>query len=221
MSSITAITPLKKDPDCWAVKVDGKTAAIVTSGDRIELGLKVGDAWDEELAERAGRAQAIQSARQDALKRLGRRAFSRRQLTDKLRAKDHGDDAIEAALDRLEKVGLIDDPAFGRALIREASRAKPAGARLLRAKLFKAGLGESLIGELLAEQREDPAAVETARAKAIEMARKRYSSMGRYDAPTRKRRLYGMLARRGFDNDVIQDILRQVMTDDDDAGGVY
>ena len=45
---------------------------------------------------------------------------------------------------------------------------------------------------------------------ATEFARKRAASLARYDAATRKRRLYGQLARRGFTPDVIRSAMEAV-----------
>jgi SOS response regulatory protein OraA/RecX len=79
-------------------------------------------------------------------------------------------------------------------------------------KLFRAGLSDATIMELLAEH--EQTGDDQVIPKAIRMARKHYQSMARLDEPTRKRRLYGLLARRGFDRDAIERILRAAMKQD-------
>ena len=71
-------------------------------------------------------------AYEKGLRLLGQRAHSRTELKRKLRVK-YGEDAVEAALARLEESGLIDDAAFAASLAEELYRRKAyAPERVLR-----------------------------------------------------------------------------------------
>jgi regulatory protein len=55
---------------------------------------------------------------------------------------------------------------------------------------------------------------------AIQLARKRAASLGGLDPLARRRRLYGFLARRGYEADEIRAALAVVLRGDGDAGDV-
>lgn len=200
---VTAVRSTKRDPMRVTVRVAGRVVVTLPREQADELGIGEGVEWTAALAEQTDQAAAMDKAKRDALSRLNRRALSRRELARKLRDKGHADAAIEPVLDRLTEVGLLDDAAFGRALIRELRARKPAGPRLLKSKLFQKGLDGKLIDELIAEASQDNDDV----AAATRLARQRARSLERYDEKTRTRRLWGMLARRGFDTDVIRQAL--------------
>ena len=103
-------------------------------------------------------------AMRDAMRRLARRAMSRGQVRDKLRTLGHGAAVIDRVLARLDELELIDDAAFGRMLIDETRRARPAGPRLLQQKLRQKGLDPELIGRLIDEAEEHADADADARA---------------------------------------------------------
>ena len=201
MQRITAITPAKRKAGRFVVKVDGRAVATLRERSVADLSLAVGQLWDERLAADVARAVAFDKAYDAAATRLNRRAMSRRQLHDKLRQLGHEQETVDQVLDRLESLRLVDDEALGRELIRQIAESKPAGAPLLRSKLMQRGLDRQLIDRLLDELAPTP---EQATEGAAELARKKWRTMANLDPRTRKRRLWSMLARRGFDSDTIQ-----------------
>jgi regulatory protein len=149
-----------------------------------------------------------------ALSRLNRAAMSRDRLDAKLADAGFDADTRAAALDRLELAGLLDDHAYARVLIDEFRRAG-AGPAMLRRKLIQRGVKSVLIDQLLAEIDQPGDVMDRARA----FARKRLAALARFDPPTRARRLGGALARRGYDADVVAQIVAELVGDDrnDDA----
>ena len=201
MQRITAIVSAKRKPGRYVVKVDGRAVATLRERSVADLGLAVDQLWDERLATDVARAAAFDKAYGDAATRLNRRAMSRRQLHDKLRQLGHDRETVDQVMDKLESLRLVDDEALGRELIRQIADARPAGAPLLRSKLMQRGLDHELIDRLLDELAPTS---EQAAEGAAELARKKLRTMTRLDPNTRKRRLWSMLARRGFDSDTIQ-----------------
>lgn len=219
---IKAIVPTQRDPNRMTIRVaaapgrKGRVVATLNARAIHELGLAVGMRWDDALAERIAEAATYDKAFRSAMNRLAKRAMSQGMLHDKLRQAGHGQQIRDAVMQRLDKLGLIDDEAFGRALIAETTRAKPAGPRLLRQKLFQKRLDEALINRLLAEHADTTAKLEDPHAEAIAFAQKRARLLARFDAATRRRRLYGQLARRGFDTDTITAAMNAALRDDPD-----
>ena len=133
--TITALKPTRRDPTRVTVFVDGEAAAVVPSELVHELALAVGLVVDERaevrLADADRRARAIDAA----MRALARRPFSRRELATKLAQKGHARDAVDEALARADRAGLLDDEAYAREAARAELARKPAGRRLIESKL--------------------------------------------------------------------------------------
>jgi regulatory protein len=228
---ILAIRPTQRDPNRATVRVGSpkltakgtprKGRVVVTlNRSAIEtLGLRVGDVWDQRLAETLTTAGQEDQAFRAAARRLARRAMSAGMVRQKLRELGHELAAIESAMRRLDRLALLDDAAFGRALIREITRGKPAGDRLLFQKLRSKDLEPALIDQLLAEHRQqrEEAAEQTGEdpdADAVAFAIRRAASLQRLEPDVRRRRLYAQLARRGFGVDTIRKAMEAALRDD-------
>lgn len=196
---ITAIAPTKRDPQRGMLKVDGKVVATLSYKLIADMGLGVDDLWTDELARRVERAAAFDKALKAAMNRINRRAMSSGQLGMKLKEKEHGEEAIADVVEYLTELGVLDDRAYGEALMRELVGRKPAGPSLLRQKMYQKGLRRELIDELVREYVENNDQGELA----LKFALVKIRSMKRLDVATKKRRLWGALARRGFDSSAI------------------
>ncbi|MCX5658946.1 MAG: regulatory protein RecX [Planctomycetota bacterium] len=218
---ITHLTPSPRDAKRVAVRVNNKPVATLPASAVAELGLAVGGAWGEALAERVRDAAAFDAALRKAAKQIDRRARSAQQARDAM-ARQGLDEAMAGrVIDRLKALGLIDDAALGRALIEETLARQPAGAALLRAKLQRRGLDEEMINQLVGggdDIQRDAAAANSSGdssdvprpsglADARRLAVQTLPKLARFDAATRLRRLAGLLARRGFDADTIESAL--------------
>lgn len=206
MGLITAIVPDRKDPTRTIIKVDGRSVATVSQASIRELGIRENQPWDTQLAVQVAEAAKVDCAHRAAMQRLNRRALTTAQLASKLYRLGYAAATVQRVCRGLQQIGALDDEAFGRSLIRELQDRKPAGPRLLRQKLLQRGIEQSLIDRLIAESLDtaDP------RTTAIELARRKLPLLERHDPKTRKKRLWGMLQRRGFDEETIQEVLEEV-----------
>lgn len=132
-------------------------------------------------------------ARKILLDQLTGRARSRKELADKLAAKNVPPEIAARLLDRFEEVGLIDDDAFARLWIADRQRAKGLAPRALAQELRRKGVADEVVREALDEVEPD---AEEAAARAL--VRKKLRSLSRVDHATALRRLVGMLARKGY-----------------------
>ena len=69
-----------------------------------------------------GDAKALEDAKAHALRLLSLRSHSRKELVNKLTERGHSPNAVTAALDRLEEVGLQSDQEFAEAFVRSKWR---------------------------------------------------------------------------------------------------
>ena len=208
---ITAITPIDDDASRAAVRVGRRIVARLSWAQIEALALAVDQPWDDDLAARVADAAELTKAMRHAQSTLARRPHSRYELGGKLRKRGHGADVCRQVLDTLEQRGELDDEAFAHALVREELARKPAGAMLLRQKLAQKGVPRAIADRVVSEALAERDQVEPA----TQLARRRAMSLARLDAVTRRRRLHGLLARRGFDRDTIDAALRAVEGDED------
>lgn len=183
---ITAIEPRRKglcalyiDGEC-AVRLDAETVL----GHRFDVGREI---TDEQL--RACIADSdLKRCKDKAMWLIGYRDHSRRELIDKLR-RDYSAEAAEAAVSRLEELGLLDDGRFARRYAADLVNLKHLSARGVRQKLREKGIDRELIDEVMDElQPDEDAAIR-------EILARRYPDLG--DEKIR-RRAVAALTRMGY-----------------------
>ncbi|GAA1426046.1 regulatory protein RecX [Agrococcus citreus] len=148
----------------------------------------VGGSSDDDDADAAEPVDE-ESARSIALRALGRKAASRRELDRTLERRDVEPEVRAAVLDRLEGEGLVDDAQLARDTAERLRERKHMGERGIAAELRKRGLDPD---ELDDADRDDELQ------RAIDAAAERRRRLGSLDDETAERRLAGWLQRRGF-----------------------
>jgi regulatory protein len=136
-----------------------------------------------------------ESARAHAacLNLLDHRARTRQELDRALARRGIEPETAAAVLDRLARVGLVDDAAFATAWVRERQQRRGLSRSALGAELRRRGVGEDHIAAAVGQVDDHG---ELAAARALIAARA--ARMGRLPAPARFRRLTGLLVRRGY-----------------------
>jgi len=118
---------------------------------------------------------------------------------------------VDEAIARLRRVGLLDDATFARQFTRSKALGAGMSRRRLQQELARRGVArdvsEQAIDDVFADERiDEDASIER-------LARRKLGMLARVDDETRRRRLYGFLARRGYDSDDIQRVLRMLIDD--------
>jgi regulatory protein len=152
---------------------------------------------------------AKESKRKDvherALGLLAVRARSRRELEQRLLQAGYPAVEVGAELDRLERVGLIDDAAFARQLVQHAFGAGGKGRRAVASALFAKGVDP----EVAASTLEDLGGDEEQRA--FDLASSRAPRLGGIDPQKAFQRLSGLLMRRGFAPELARSAARRAL----------
>ncbi len=192
-----------------------KTQKVSTLNDAAlaELGIEPGTPWTGELAARATQASSLLSVRRDAYLMIGRNAMSRQRLIDRLKRKKHDPKAAATIADELVAKGLLDDAAFAASIATSAARR--AGKRFVESKLRARGIDRTTASKASSDAASQRNAVEDA----LTLARARAKRMSDKLTPdAKRRRLYGLLARRGYDGDVCRRVVDQVLRPARDDG---
>jgi regulatory protein len=161
----------------------------------------------EEPAETTGR-EPKRSARDRALGLLAVRWRSRRELERRLRGAGFDDVEVAEALADLDRAGLVDDERFARELTR-ARAGRLDGNRSVRSALAKAGVAPELAEASLAEAGDESE-------RAFELARRRAARLGHLEPEAARRRLYGVLVRRGYSPGLATEACRDALGRDEE-----
>lgn len=150
--------------------------------------------------------EALEAAREVALRKLDARACSRAELTGAIEGRGFSAQLACEVVDRLEAVGLVDDQAYADALVRSRFAGTGASGRALRELLARKGLDAPTIERALSQiDGED----EAQRAAQL-VARKRRALAG-VPRDTAYRRLCAMLARKGYSPSVASVAVRDAL----------
>lgn len=183
-----------------AVYLDGRRAFVLTALEAARL--RPGQVLsDEEIAQLQERDR-LEQAHEAALRFLSYRPRSEREVGDYLRQKGFDAATVEAELERLRRAGLVDDYAFARFWVENRTAFRPRGRRALQAELRRKGVPPDVIREVLRESAPDE------RSLALRLARERARRLQGLDPRTLRRRLAGYLSRRGFDGELVMEVLR-------------
>jgi regulatory protein len=173
-------------------EADAKTASVfsITGGE-----LDPADA-PRPLDEQRADAERI------SMRALSRRGVSTSELRAMLGKQDEFDpDVIEQEIERLTRVGLLDDVALATDLVDRMHSRKGLGRQAIVADLRRRGIDQTAIDAALdaAADDEDDEFV-----RAIELATKRAGQMRGLDRATVERRLSGFLMRKGYNGGVVR-----------------
>ena len=201
MSVISGIVPAPRPAGRFAVLVDGRECAVLSLEAIERLGLAVGRSV-EGLEDAIALERARLHSYDRALNMLALRARSSSELVRSLVRKGEEKANVDWAIARLLEQGLLDDAAFARALTRSRVVGGKQSRRRVEQELARKGVARSVAGEAISDVFEEEAVDQ--RAIVEEAARKKLRSLAGLEPAVQRRRLYGFLARRGYDLDDIR-----------------
>lgn len=141
----------------------------------------------------------IQTAYDRAVHFLSYRPRSSEEVRRYLTKKTMAESTVAVVFDRLQAREYLDDLAFARFWIENRNRFKPMAPRALRYELRQKGIGDEIINSLLSEVDAGDAAYRAAKGR-----------VHRYKGDSRqvfRRKLSGLLRRRGFDMETVNEVL--------------
>jgi len=145
-------------------------------------------------------------ARQVVLRQLAVGPRSRRQLADKLRDREFEPAVIDAVLDRMSQVGLVDDEAYAATLVRSKHHGSGLAPRALRHELRKKGVDPDI-----AERAVGTVDSDDERARAEQLVTERLPRLHGLDREVQTRRLAGLLARKGYPSGLSLSVIRECL----------
>jgi regulatory protein len=134
------------------------------------------------------------------------RSRSRSELAEALRRREIPTEVADRVLDRFIDVGLIDDAAYASAFVTSRQRDRGLGRAALRTELRRKGIDDAL-----AERAVQSVDEGSERRRAAELVAKKLDSALFAGLPAARRRLLGLLARRGYPASVAVPVVNEAL----------
>jgi len=150
-------------------------------------------------------ASREEQARNLCLRLLTAKARTRAELEGQLAKRGYPDELSQRVLDRLAHVGLVDDVDFAEQWVRSRRVNAGKGKRALAAELRTKGVDDDVVTAALADI---DAGTERERAEQLVRDKLRREKLGDDDDTKVARRLVGMLARRGYNQTMALDVVK-------------
>jgi regulatory protein len=201
---ITAIEPQVRGGGKRAnVFVDGRYAFSLTID--LAAGLRVGDAVDASTASRLLNEDQRARVYDAALRFLGTRPRSEREIRTRLAKHQFAPELIDGAIERLRRIGLVDDAAFAEYWVEQRQTHRPRGGRLLKQELRAKGVDVETATAAIPDDDDAEGAYRAAQRKA--------QSLRALDERTFKQRLGAFLQRRGFSYDTTRSVVNRLWSE--------
>ncbi len=222
MAIVTGLTAVPRQLGRVAVDVDGAPFAVVPDDVATRLALCIHMAVSPEaLAALVDEGAALRTYDR-ALRMLAARGRSVRELRRRLLAAREPEAHVDAALERLQGMGLLDDAEYARQLARSQMVGRGYASRRLQQELARRGVARDVADRAIDTVLTEDAAPGSYGAESgvdlsttIEkLARRKLRSLGSLDEDTRKRRLYAFLVRRGYDSDDIRTVIARLRAEE-------
>jgi regulatory protein len=204
---ITALDPDPRRPDAIRIEIEGVRFGAVPREVVAAEHLKVGSELDPGLQDRLSSAADVEAAFRTTLRALEARPFARGDLARRLQRKGHPRPAVEAAMERAVRLGLLNDESFAQNYVETRAARGRGPARLVR-DLLAMGVERSVIDRAIAShwpEGSDRSSVPLA------LVHKRAAQLGSLPRQTKRRRLVAYLARRGFTGRDITELVDRVV----------
>ena len=185
---VQELTKSQRVADRWYLKLDGGESIKVDTALIADFSLYPGRELDEtELtALRAGAARAGAKAR--ALRMLGSRMYSEKELYEKLISKGETPEDAAGAVEWVVRLGYVDDWEYASAIVRRYT-GQGYGLGRVRQELFRRGVPKEMWDRALEEAPDSRETLESLLEKRLR---------GREKDEKERRRAVDMLRRRGF-----------------------
>ena len=207
---ITKIEKQKKNSKRWNLYIDGEFACGISEETFLNFGFRTNDEISEDTLSEVKRFDEYQFAKKSALDFLAYRIRSKKEIIDKLKAKKISEETIEKTIGHLEKLGLINDEEFAKLLVQSNTGKNPSGKSVIRQKLYRKGISkdisEKMLNETFSEKKE--------RTLIMDIFNKYKRRLAGLDKNHKRKKMFEHLARKGFDFDIINEILNEKLKDE-------
>ena len=208
MAIVTKIVEQKRRANRRNIYLDGVFAFGLNDNVVARFRLREGMTLSDEQVRQIAEGEVRQECFDYAMKCLQSRLHSTSELRRKMVRREYGETVIDGVIADLARMGYLDDARFAKTKALSAAQHKHHGRRRAFVELLKAGVKKDVADAALDDVYHDK---NDSTREARQLAEKKAPSLRRLDPAVARRRLAGMLMRRGFDYETIKPVIDQVL----------
>ena len=201
--NITRIEKQKKNRKRWNIYVDDDFFCGLYEDTILKYGLRRNDDISETMLNEIKDFDEYIYGKKISYDYLSYRIRTVSEIRQKLKSRKISGKTIDKILLHLNELGLTNDEEFAKQLIKEKISRKPIGKKLLKQKLFEKGVPKAVGEDVLEKIFKDVDEKELA----IENFKKYFPKIKGRDKKEQKKMTFDYLARKGFDYDVINEVI--------------
>lgn len=205
MQAITRISITKRQPNRRRIYLDGCFAFACGINVVARFRLREGMSLSEDKLLEIAYGESRQKCMDRAMRFIETRLHSRVELQRKLQRANFSPQLIELVLAELGTLGYVDDMKFARVRADLAVQHRQHGRRRVKMDLLRRGVSREVVDRVIGESYESISDQATAQ----RLAEKHAPRLSRLEPAVARRRLAGLLARRGFDYEEVSSIVEK------------
>lgn len=202
---ITKIEKQKKNNKRYNLYITDEFYCGLYDDTILKFGIAAGDDITEEKLQHIREFDEYIYGKKISFDYLSYRIRTVAEIKKKLKSKDISPVIIDKVINHLNELSLVNDEEFAKQLITEKIKNKPAGKRLLQQKLFEKGITKQVSENALNKYLTD----EAEKQMALKVYDKLKPKLKGTDKQKAKQKIYETLARKGFEYDIINEIIRE------------
>ncbi|GLV58164.1 regulatory protein RecX [Dictyobacter sp. S3.2.2.5] len=202
---ITGLQPQANNPDRISIFVDEHFLMGVNTLLVLKMGLRLGQELTPAQVQQLEDEEALQKAVDRAMNYLSFRPRSREEVRRYLKQKQTPLELIDAVIERLNQLDLINDESFASFWIESRERFRPKGAQAIKNELKMKGVKREVIDEVVTGEQDEELALRAGRKKAQSLLRQPDMDYNAF-----RTKLGPFLQRRGFSYEVTKRVAQQL-----------
>ena len=208
---ITKITRQKNNPERYNIFLNEEYAFAVDEGTLIKFALTKGKALEPFEIDEIAYEDEIAKAFNKGLQFLAFQMRSEHEVKSKLLKAGHGEAVVMEAIQKLGKIGLLNDETYSKALLETKKRTMKKGPRAIRQDMQKKGIDRKLQDQVLTSfSHEEQLEL------ALSLAEKEVRSGARKTPAQLKQKIQDLLMRKGYSYSIVSEVFEKIQFERED-----
>lgn len=210
MAKITKIEIQKRNKERVNLFLDDEYAFSLSAELVYKEGLKVNAEIDSEKLKVLAEHEGLLRCKESALRIIERSYKTEKEVRDKLKLKGYEDISINKSVEFLKEYNFLNDIKYAKAFI--SDKLNSSGSQKIKYALTQKGISKDIIDEELSKLNKD-----NEKDAAFNIAKKKFHILKKKENDNYKisSKLYRYLVSKGYGYDVINDVVKEVMSVDE------
>jgi len=210
MPRIISIERVKRQKSWYELCLDNGNSFAVNDELILKYLLKTGKTLSNDELTRVRSQSEYLYLTKKALDILARRRITEKEIRNKLKPVKSSAGHIDKVITELKKLGFIDDYSYAVSLIQSSLSGSPRSVRYIRQKMYQKGVPSETADKAINDELSDYNEYEAA----LKLGLKKHKTVARFPELKAKKRIADFLRGRGFNWDVINEVINNLFTGD-------